>query len=421
MRILIVILAAMAIGIGLGYTRMSTEFNGVEEKFTVFRQVLSTSNSQTASTDQTTSVGKSAEAEIPIANLLENPTFDFGTMEKGTTQSHSFLFENTGTGVLEIKLIKVTCKCTLSDLKDKTKRILPGQKSAVTLTYHSDNYAKRFQTSATLQTNDPNMQTIQLFVEGKVVQPVRPEPSVVVFNGVKTGEEAETRIRMYAYKTENPEKQAPLKIEGISFEKSNGSDKFFDVEFTEMDPDELKAEDDAQYGYVLTLKTKKGLPLGPINQRMTVATTRGEVEIPVKGKVAGDFTFSVVNLPGQLECVFFDDMNLLRFGTIEGNQDSVVELKLNTSSKENLENLEITIDENETYPSPKHIKAEFLKDRSKKFGRFYQLVVRITIPKDCPEASLIGPQEANYGKLVLRTNHPTAKTINILVNFSKIR
>ena len=96
MRILIVILAAMAIGIGLGYTRMSTEFNGVEEKFTVFRQVLSTSNSQTASTDQTTSVGKSAEAEIPIANLLENPTFDFGTMEKGTTQSHSFLFENTG-------------------------------------------------------------------------------------------------------------------------------------------------------------------------------------------------------------------------------------------------------------------------------------------------------------------------------------
>ena len=71
------------------------------------------------------------------------------------------------------------------------------------------------------------MQTIQLFVEGKVVQPVRPEPSVVVFNGVKTGEEAETRIRMYAYKTENPEKQAPLKIEGISFEKSNGSDKFF--------------------------------------------------------------------------------------------------------------------------------------------------------------------------------------------------
>ena len=77
MRILIVILAAMAIGIGLGYTRMSTEFNGVEEKFTVFRQVLSTSNSQTASTDQTTSVGKSAEAEIPIANLLENPHLRF--------------------------------------------------------------------------------------------------------------------------------------------------------------------------------------------------------------------------------------------------------------------------------------------------------------------------------------------------------
>ena len=95
-------------------------------------------------------------------------------------------------------------------------------------------------------------------------------------------------------------------------------------------------------------------------------------------------------------------------------------MKLNTSSKENLDDLEVTIDENEIYPSAKHIKAELLKDRSKKFGRFYQLVVRITIPKDCPNSSFIGPEESNYGKLVFRTNHPTAKTINILVNFSKI-
>ena len=421
MRILIVILAAIGVGIGLGYTRMSAEFDGVQERFTVFREVLNTSSPQTTGTDQSTTVKESAEAEIPIANLLEDPTYDFGTMEKGTKQSHSFMFENTGTGVLEIKLIKVTCKCTLSDLKDKTKRILPGQKSAVTLTYYSDNYAKRFQTSATLQTNDPKMQTVQLFVEGKVVQPVRPEPSVVILNAVKTGEEAETRIRMYAYKTENPEMQAPLKINDVTFDKSNGSDKFFDVEVSEMKAEELAAEEDAQYGYVMTMKTKKGMPLGPINQSMTVSTTRGDVVIPVKGKVAGDFTFSVVNLPDQVECQFFDDMNLLRFGTIEGNRDAVVELKLNTSSKENLDDLEVTIDENEIYPSAKHIKAEFLKDRSKKFGRFYQLVVRITIPKDCPNSSFIGPEESNYGKLVFRTNHPTAKTINILVNFSKIQ
>lgn len=407
MRILIVIFAAIAAGLGLGYARSHVEFNNVEEKFSVFKEVFGNENNAGPGEVEV------AGAEVPQAVLQGSVTHNFGSMDKGEKKEHTFWFKNEGTGILEVTLVKTSCKCTIGELKGKTKRVPPGQKIPVKLEWKSENYEKRFRQSATIETNDPARRNITLFVEGVVFQPIRPEPANVVFSGAKSGKESSSRVRLYSYK------RTDLSIDGTEF-LDKDSQRFFDVKFRPLTAEELAEEINALSGVMVEVFTKKGLPIGPLRQTLKLNTNIEPIEIPITGRVTGDFTFNLVNLPGQ-EYQFDEEQNQLRFGSLESGQDASVELVLNTNYRGDQSDIDISIEPNEIIPSAKHIKIDVLRDKFKKIGRLHQFRIRITIPKDCPEINLLGPDEKDMGRFVIRTTHPTAKLIEIYVRFAMAR
>ena len=405
MKALIVIFIAAAAGLGVGLSRTYFEFANVNEDFTVFQDVMDNTK-PVAVGEEPMSV---AEAEVPSVRLLGPVTHVFGQMNKGETGEHEFVFKNEGTGMLEMKLTSTSCKCTLSDMKGRSVNLAPGQKYPIKLKWKSENYSKKFRQSATIQTNDPARRTITIYVEGVVIQPIRPEPANIVFSNTTPSQTSTAKIRLYGYKYKD------LVIDSTEFLEKDSQD-FFETRITQLTDEEIKSEIGSQIGYLISVSTKKGLPLGPLRQTLRLNTNKEEIDIPISGKVTGEFRISLIGNQYQ----FDEEKNQIRFGTLSGNRDVSVELVLSIARK-NGGDIGISLNENRTHPSTRHIKVEVLKDKFKKIGRLYQYPIRLTIPKDCPNVDLLGPEESNLGRFVINTTHPTEKTIEFYVRFAKAR
>lgn len=59
--------------------------------------------------------------------------FDFGEVDYGKVAEHSFLVENTGSGILEIKRVATSCACTSAEVA--LDKIEPGQSTQLLVSY----------------------------------------------------------------------------------------------------------------------------------------------------------------------------------------------------------------------------------------------------------------------------------------------
>lgn len=97
-----------------------------------------------------------ASPKLVIASLEHS----FGTVKAGTPLSYAFTIKNEGDADLEIKEVRPSCGCTTSQF-DKT--IAPGKTGQITLAVQkTDGYKGEVVKNATVTTNDPNKQTLQL-------------------------------------------------------------------------------------------------------------------------------------------------------------------------------------------------------------------------------------------------------------------
>ena len=63
----------------------------------------------------------------------ENAVFEFGTVENTELVKHTFVIKNAGDEPLEIRSIRPTCGCTITDTKPRTVAPGLGTKIPVTL------------------------------------------------------------------------------------------------------------------------------------------------------------------------------------------------------------------------------------------------------------------------------------------------
>jgi hypothetical protein len=91
--------------------------------------------------------------------------FDFGTMNPLTMGRHEFIVRNTGRAPLKLRLGPTTCKCTLAGLEKN--ELLPGEATAVALEWNTGRDL-HYSHAATIYTNDPEHQTLEFRVQGKV-------------------------------------------------------------------------------------------------------------------------------------------------------------------------------------------------------------------------------------------------------------
>ncbi len=117
--------------------------------------------------------------EIPGITFKE-PVYDFGRVRLGMDVTHDFEFTNSGTGPLEILLVKPGCRHTAAGQYDRI--VQPGQSGKLTLKLSTKGTAGRIGKQATVYTNAPAPgATTTLTLQADVWEPVAVEPKTVAF------------------------------------------------------------------------------------------------------------------------------------------------------------------------------------------------------------------------------------------------
>jgi len=162
--------------------------------------------------------------------FVEQPHYDFGTMQRGTTKSHEFVIKNTGHAPLKIRNGGTTCKCTLSKVADES--IPPGGSTTVKLEWTAKADGGPFRQSATVLTNDPTQSQVELLVDGQILAQSNVEPPDFLFDKLSVGETKSAQVYVMAML------QDELCVKDPHISDPTVPDKF-DVKIEPVDPKAL--------------------------------------------------------------------------------------------------------------------------------------------------------------------------------------
>ena len=100
--------------------------------------------------------------------LFEKTLYDFGEIKQGDQVSTEFVFTNSGKGVLNIRDIKASCGCTISNLEKND--LGPGESGSIKITFNSRGRRGIQQKSISVFSNDPANPTQRITIKAKVAE-----------------------------------------------------------------------------------------------------------------------------------------------------------------------------------------------------------------------------------------------------------
>lgn len=332
------------------------------------------------------------------AVVVDHEEHEFGVLDSGSTGKHEFIFTNKGTGTLKLTKGHSTCKCTVANLEQT--EVPPGKSASVTLEYKGQGFSGPYKQTASIITNDPKRQQVQLAVLGKIIPILRTVPEEVIFTGLTAGNPVTKTVDVFAYVA------TPLKIAGFQCTEKNTAG-LFDVKVEPMKPDVVAKESGAKSGAHVSVTVKPGLPVGTFKQTIRLNTNLAgaqEHDLRVEGKVVSDL--SVVG--GRWD----EERSLLAIGTVNSNED--VSRRLILIARGQFRD-QVKLKVAEIWPQL--LKVDFEPPTMMGEG-LRQVPFVIRIPKGTPPADYLGSEAAKAGRIVLETNHPRAPKVLIRVSFA---
>ncbi len=399
LRILLTIAVGAGLGWGLGHLQASIAVSGFEERFTGGRTTLPEANGEiTAEELAARSTG------TPKVEVVGGNEFRFGTMQHGDSMSHSFIFRNIGNGPLTLDLGQSTCKCTVGKLK--SSELKPGEETDVTLTWTPVAVSSDFSQSAVIHTNAADSPEVQLSIRGQVTDGVVIEPKELALGDISVTDTVTRKFYVFAYLEHSVIPQDFRWTDTISAGKVK-----LDCHPIELDPKKFPEHPKAFGVYEVDVTIEPGLRLGLLNSRITFASGNenvGTLEIPVTGRVAGDFTF--VGGPS-----YDSGLNVIKFGTVQSSAGAVVGMSLVVQGDQReqvapevvsvtpSDALQVTVGEPKLVGDRKYFPLEF------------------KVPKGAPETHFSGTNPKDFGTVVLKTNHDLVKEISIHVQLNVVK
>ncbi len=312
---------------------------------------------------------------------------------------HAFVFQNAGTGVLKLKAGQTSCSaCTIAELE--ADEVPPGESTKVVVEYKTGRLPK-FRQTATILTNDPQEQRVELTISGSVTSKLDIRPAEISFGNVPAGESAtaETRIVQHV--------AGELHV-GDPEVTSGGSGDAFEFRVEPLPADELTSK--IVGGYRVLATVKPGLPLGPFRRTIRVTLqfgqdpTRSEFEIPIQGMIVSDL--SILG-PG-----WRNDKGVLLLGSVPHVEGARRELKLLIRGKDRDS---VVIEPIEREPS--WLKVT-LGERTKLNDAVDQVPLVVEVPPGSPPSIHLGTDQGALGTIVLGVkNHPHLEEIRLHVWF----
>jgi hypothetical protein len=340
---------------------------------------------------------KGGDKESPHI-AVDEPHYDFGTMQRGTMKSHEFVIRNVGNSPLVLRNGGTTCKCTLSKVPEAP--IPPGGSTAVKLEWSAKSDGGPFRQTATILSNDPTQSQVELQVDGQILAISGVEPPDFVFDKLAVDEIKSAQVYVMAML------QDELTVTDPQFSDPTIRDKF-DVKIEPVEKSALPNKL-ARRGYRLTVTTKPGLPVGRFHSWMTIHTNlpdASKLDIPLTGQVVGDI--SINGVAGWNE-----EQGVLIIGSVkssEGGHGKVnlivrgpgaSDVKFQLKSKEP-EELKVTLGE------PKKLKETLV-----------HVPVDIEIPAGTRPMVHLDTAQGDAARIVFSTTHSKIKELSLAVRFA---
>lgn len=142
----------------------------------------------------------------PAIQIVENKTFDFGELLRGTIAEKKVLIKNTGTEVLQLDNIEASCGCTGTAPSQRT--VPPGQSAVIAISFNSRNFTGKVHKTVTIHSNAANEPRVVIEFGAYVIDEILLEPGHFWFKDAEVGRTAQQTIRI-----RNNGKE-PLKITG---------------------------------------------------------------------------------------------------------------------------------------------------------------------------------------------------------------
>lgn len=324
------------------------------------------------------------EGPAPVAVVKEPLGYDFGTMSQLSKGSKAWTIRNEGEADLTLRIKSTTCKCTVANLGADGKAVVaPGKETEIRLEWETKELEGKFAQSATIATNDPVHEEIQLNITGTVQPPivmVPAEPSVYLAN---LPNDAGGLANKAIFSLDRPD----FAITSVTPSRPD----LIDWAIKPLTTPDLK-NFKVTAGHHLEIKVKPSEALGPFSEELILTTdhpNRPELRIAVTGKLIGPInpTPEEVRMPG-----------------VSGQSGGSTTLLLLVRGQENTT---FTVEK-----KPDALKVEVAPaDQQPRGGvdaahtlRKYRMTV--TVPPGTDPGVIEGP-------IVLKTDHPRAARVTI--------
>ena len=384
MKLFLLVIASVIVGIGLGVFTTWAELSSL---YSAPRLPVGPENTTVVGGGPRPQIVEAPQGDRPIAQA-DDATYNFGNMELGAHGTHDFTIGNRGQKPLTLTKGLTSCKCTLSKLADEKDQLelAPGEETVVTLAWDTRAQPGAFRVTAEIQTNDPVTPVVTLVIEGSITRSVMMEPEDVVFSSLSPRSTAEATVRFYAMTVENFELQGHVVEDG----PLKG---LVEVSYEPLPAEELQKRG-ALGGYLVHLKVKPGLPLGPFEQRILLNTNLpdgAQMSIPVGGRVVSDISVMGRN--------WLDDYARLVIGEVESAKGAEDHVSLVVRGPHRGE-MEFSVAEID----PELLEVE-LGDPVER-GNSIQVPVTVRIPAGHSPIARSGGTVSPYGKILIKATHP---------------
>ncbi|HVT30925.1 MAG TPA: DUF1573 domain-containing protein [Lacipirellulaceae bacterium] len=330
--------------------------------------------------------------------LVQQPHYDFGTMQRGTSKSHEFLVQNVGAAPLKLRNGGTTCKCTMSQVPESA--IPPGGSTKIKLEWKAKVDQGPFRQTATILTNDPTQSQVELSVDGQVLPISGVEPPDFLFDKISVGETKSAHVYVMAML------QDTLTVTDPQFSDPTVRGKF-NVDISRATKSELPNKN-AKQGVRVTVTALPNLPVGRLATWLTLHTNLPDAEkldIPLIGQVVGDI--SVSGITGWNE-----DEGVLVIGSVKSSEGGHGKVNLIVRGPD-AENVKFGVKS----VIPKELKVTIGKPQKLR-DELVHVPVDIEIPPGTPPMVHLDTAQGDAAHIVFSTTHPKIKELSLPVRFA---
>ncbi|MBM4002628.1 MAG: DUF1573 domain-containing protein [Planctomycetes bacterium] len=402
MKYLVLALIPLLAGVSVGVARTIREFDGIVEWFSPYADGSESAGIVTGVKKDPSKMPRYLDAINGSRVVVENgEKHNFGQMYLQGKMSHKFVFRNTGTADLKLKQNGTSCMmCTFSSFDQAT--VKPGESVDIEIRWEAKHRDAEFRKEAYVATSDPDRPTVALTIEGAVVMSIFIMPNDLVLNNVPVGGVTRGQVQVMNFKDDT------MKLIDFRFVNEEIAE-FFELSEAPLQEKYLSGPSTSRpkTGRTIVVTIKPGMPLGSFTQ-----TVRFNLDVPggseqlfnIRGFVTSDISFA-----GQGYTAKNNDVS---WGTVargaKYNLIALVRGEHREQTRFKILNVTPSSSLRATVSDPEPFGEAAMKS-----------VLTIEIPDDAIPVSLLGgPEQENYGHIVLETTHPDVKRLTILVRFA---